>query len=82
MRKLFLSLVAGLFVSSVALAADEPPPAVPAVADGSIPSGYVWLSGGTVALGIGYTWGHGTLYYSKDQKSSTSSSSRESRSPM
>jgi hypothetical protein len=21
-----------------------------------------------VAIGIGYTWGHGTLYYSKDQK--------------
>jgi hypothetical protein len=28
----------------------------------------VWLSGGSVAIGIGYTWGHGTLYYSKDQK--------------
>jgi hypothetical protein len=27
-----------------------------------------WLSGGSVAVGIGYTWGHGTLYYSKDQK--------------
>jgi hypothetical protein len=26
------------------------------------------LSGGSVAIGIGYTWGHGTLYYSKDQK--------------
>jgi hypothetical protein len=28
----------------------------------------VWLSGGSVAIGIGYSWGHGTLYYSKDQK--------------
>jgi hypothetical protein len=28
----------------------------------------VWLSGGSAAVGIGYTWGHGTLYYSKDQK--------------
>jgi hypothetical protein len=28
----------------------------------------VWLSGGAVGVGIGYTWGHGTLYYSKDQK--------------
>jgi hypothetical protein len=27
-----------------------------------------WLSGGSVAIGIGYTWGHGTLYYSKDHK--------------
>jgi hypothetical protein len=28
----------------------------------------VWLSGGSIAIGIGYSWGHGTLYYSKDQK--------------
>src|SRR5580700_5718701 len=68
MRKLFLSLVASVFVSGVALAADNTSPPAPAVADGSIPSGYVWFSGGTVALGIGYTWGHGTLYNSKDQK--------------
>jgi hypothetical protein len=68
MHKLFLSLVAGVFVSSVVSAANDAPPPAPAVANGSIPSGYVWLSGGTVALGIGYTWGHGTLYDSKDQK--------------
>jgi hypothetical protein len=68
MRKLALSLVAGIFVSSVLLAADNAPPAAPTSTNGSIPSGYVWLSGGTVALGIGYTWGHGTLYNSKDQK--------------
>jgi hypothetical protein len=68
MRKSFLSLVASVFVSGVALAADNTSPPAPAVAEGSIPSGYVWFSGGTVALGIGYTWGHGTLYNSKDQK--------------
>ena len=28
----------------------------------------MWLSGGAVGVGIGYTWGHGTLYNSKDQK--------------
>ena len=28
----------------------------------------MWLSGGSVAIGIGYSWGHGTLYNSKDQK--------------
>jgi hypothetical protein len=28
----------------------------------------VWLSGGSVAIGIGYVWGDGTLYFSKDQK--------------
>src|SRR5712672_2802313 len=67
MHKLFLSLFATAFVSTVAaaVAADD---AAPPVAAGAIPSGYVWLSGGSVAIGIGYTWGHGTLYYSKDQK--------------
>ncbi len=67
MRRLILSLVAALFVSTVAVAADDAsaPPPIPANA---IPSGYVWFSGGSVAAGIGYTWGHGTLYYSKNQK--------------
>jgi hypothetical protein len=67
MHKSFLSLLVMVFVSGVAAAAEgasSPPP----VADGAIPSAYVWLSGGSVAIGIGYTWGHGTLYYSKDQK--------------
>src|ERR1700677_3912495 len=65
MHKLFMSLLAIVFVSGVAAAAES---ASPPVAEGAIPSGYVWLSGGAVAIGIGYTWGHGTLYYSKDQK--------------
>jgi hypothetical protein len=64
MRKLIFSLAATLLLSAVAVAADDAPP----VAAGAIPSGYVWYSGGSVAVGIGYTWGHGTLYYSKDQK--------------
>jgi hypothetical protein len=68
MHKLFLSLFATVFVSTVAVAAEGVSSAPPPVADGSIPSAYVWLSGGSVAVGIGYTWGHGTLYYSKDQK--------------
>jgi hypothetical protein len=65
MHKLFLSLFAIVFVSGVAAAdsASSPPP----VADGAIPSAYVWLSGGSIAIGIGYSWGHGTLYNSKDQ---------------
>jgi hypothetical protein len=62
MRKLLLTLFASAFVS--AMAADSSPP----VAEGAIPSAYVWLNGGSVAVGIGYAWGHGTLYYSKDQK--------------
>src|SRR5712664_4712873 len=65
MRKLIFSLAAPLLLSAVAMAADD---AAPPVAAGAIPSGYVWYSGGSVAVGIGYTWGHGTLYNSKDQK--------------
>jgi hypothetical protein len=66
MRKLLLSLFASVFVSGAVVAADAPASAP--VSEGSIPSAYVWLSGGSVAIGIGYAWGHGTLYYSKDQK--------------
>ena len=67
MHKSFLSFLVIVLVSGVAAAAEgasSPPP----IAEGAIPSAYVWLSGGSVAIGIGYTWGHGTLYYSKDQK--------------
>ncbi len=46
MRKLILSLFAALFVSTAAMAAGDAP-----VAEGAIPSGYVWFSGGSVALG-------------------------------
>jgi hypothetical protein len=66
MHKFILGLLASLFVSTAALADDAT--SGPPVASGAIPSGYVWLSGGSVAVGIGYTWGHGTLYYSQDQK--------------
>jgi hypothetical protein len=68
MHKSILSLVTVLFVSTAALAAGDAASSPAPVADGAIPSGYVWLSGGSVALGIGYTWGHGTLYFSPDQK--------------
>jgi hypothetical protein len=64
MRKLLLSVFASVFVSVIATAADaasSPPP----VAEGAIPSAYVWLSGGSIAVGIGYSWGHGTLYNSR-----------------
>ena len=68
MRTLILSLFAAVLVSSAVVAAEGGSSAPSAVAEGAIPSGYVWLSGGSVAIGIGYTWGHGTLYNSKDQK--------------
>ncbi len=64
--KIVPSLVAGILLATVGAAADDASP--PPVAPEAIPSGYVWFSGGVFALGIGYTWGHGTLYYSKDQK--------------
>src|ERR1700753_3756187 len=63
MRKAFFSLLASTLMSASAMGADSAP-----VAASDIPSAYVWLTGGTVAVGIGYSWGHGTLYYSKDQK--------------
>src|ERR1700687_3167718 len=66
MRKLLLSIFAGILVPVIAGAADGA--SSPPVAEGAIPSAYVWLSGGSVAIGIGYSWGHGTLYNSKDQK--------------
>ena len=68
MRNLFLSLFATVCVSTVAVAAGDASSAAPPVSEQAIPSAYVWLSGGAVGVGIGYTWGHGTLYYSKDQK--------------
>ena len=68
MRKLFFSLFATVLVSTVAVASGDASSASPPVSEQSIPSAYVWLSGGAVGVGIGYTWGHGTLYYSKDQK--------------
>jgi hypothetical protein len=62
MKKIVLSFVVGLLSSTAAFADSIP------VAEGAIPSGYVWLNGGVVAIGIGFSWGHGTLYDSKDQK--------------
>src|SRR6267154_1989210 len=67
MRKLLLSFLASVFVPVIAAAADGAS-STPPVAEGAIPSAYVWLSGGAIAIGIGYTWGHGKLYYSKDQR--------------
>jgi hypothetical protein len=66
MHKSILSLFVMVLMSGVAAA--DSASSTPAIAEGAIPSAYVWLSGGSVAIGIGYTWGHGTLYYSKDQK--------------
>ena len=67
MHKSILSLFVIVLVSGVAGLAEGASSPSP-VTEGAIPSAYVWLSGGSVAVGIGYSWGHGTLYNSKDQK--------------
>jgi hypothetical protein len=66
MRMQFLGLFAVVLVSSGVVAAEGNSSAP--ISDGAVPAGYVWFSGGSVAIGVGYTWGHGTLYNSKDQK--------------
>ena len=57
MGRLFLSVVCSVFLSTAVVAADGSSSAP--VAEGAIPSGYVWLSGGAIAIGIGFwcSWG-------------------------
>jgi hypothetical protein len=55
MHKLFLSLFAAALVSTVAVAAESASSAPP-ISDPAIPSGYVWFNGGSVAIGVGFTW--------------------------
>jgi len=57
MRKLALSLAAIAMLAGPALAADT------SVSDNDKPDATLQLTGGAVAAGIGYTWGHGTLTY-------------------
>ena len=59
MRSMIISLTAYLLVSTAAYAADGD--SAKAVADNAAPDGTLVLSGGSVAAGIGYTWGHGEL---------------------
>jgi hypothetical protein len=70
MHRMFLSVVAGTLIFAHALCAQEAPgeqyrgtDAPPAIAPGTPPSGSVALSGGSVAAGVGYVWGRGTLTY-------------------
>ncbi len=63
MHKVFLTLIATVLVSSVVVAAEAPSSAPTPVAEGTVPSGSITLSGGSVAAGVGYVWGHGTLNY-------------------
>jgi hypothetical protein len=65
MYKPLITLVATALLSTVAVPAEEAPSGsnAPPVAEGAVPSGSVTLSGGAVAAGVGYVWGHGTLSY-------------------
>ena len=61
MRKLAISLVMSALLFGGALSyADNGADAVPAETQ---PDGTVTLSGGSIAAGIGYVWGHGNLNY-------------------
>jgi hypothetical protein len=61
MRSMLVSLAACVLVSVAAYAGESDSPAP--VADNASPDGTVNLEGGSVAAGIGYTWGHGKLTY-------------------
>jgi len=55
MRRFFIGLVASLLALVPAMAADQ------------VPDGTIELSGGSVAVGIGYTWGSGKLVFQGKQ---------------
>jgi hypothetical protein len=58
MRTIMMSVMVSAMLSIAALA-DEPS----VVAAAAQPDGTVTLSGGSVAVGVGYVWGHGDLSY-------------------
>ncbi len=61
MRSLLVSFAACALLSAAAYAAD--PESSAPVANDAKPDGTMSLKGGSVAAGIGYTWGHGDLTY-------------------
>jgi|SRR5271165_686758 len=61
MRKVSLSIIACALLSGAAFAVDQTDSA-PVAADAQ-PDATVVLNAGSVAAGIGYTWGHGDLTY-------------------
>ena len=61
-----VTLLAAFMLVSGSVIADEPANA-PIVADGSSPDGSVSLSGTSLAAGVGWVWGKGTLaFHGKD----------------
>ncbi len=65
MRRMILSLAACTLLSAAAYAADSDPSAAAPVAENALPDATLALKGGSVAVGVGYTWGHGDLEYQK-----------------
>jgi hypothetical protein len=61
MRKISLSIIACALLSGAAFAADQTDSA-PVAADAQ-PDATVVLNAGSIAAGIGYTWGNGDLTY-------------------
>ena len=61
MRAMFVSLVACTLVGAAAFAGGTESQAP--VADDAQPDAEVTLQGGSVAAGVGFTWGHGELKY-------------------
>jgi hypothetical protein len=67
MRKSVTSLVASALLSGIVLVHAENAPATAGestdTVTGTQPDGTVNLTGGSVAAGVGFTWGHGDLNY-------------------
>jgi hypothetical protein len=63
MRSKLVSLVASVLLCTMAYAGDSGP-STQGAADAK-PDATVILNGGSVAVGVGYTWGHGELTYQK-----------------
>ena len=61
MRSKVISLVASALLCTTSYAGDSGSSAP--VADDAKPDATVTLKGGSVAVGVGYTWGHGELTY-------------------
>ena len=61
MRSKLVSLVASVLLSSAGYAGDSG--SSTPVAEDAKPDATVILDGGSVAVGVGYTWGHGELAY-------------------
>lgn len=57
MRTLVLSLMACALIGGAARAGDGPAPTV------GEPEATIELSGGAIAAGVGYVWGHGNIVY-------------------